>query len=317
MSGFWKEALDELQAGRAIYCIVVASAKKGSPGTSAARMFVREDGSQFGTIGGGIMEKTALEQAVASLAAREVVSPRLVTLEHKRTDAEKRSGLICGGQQSNISFILGSSDLVLVERLARAEIEEANALLEISPTGLALREASVDFRTDFVSGENWCYRFNFVNQRRIVIFGGGHCGVELARMMSGLGYAVSVVEPREDLFTLADLPKEVHLIHGPFADAAEQVDYPEKTLVAVMTYSMPTDIEALSGILKFAFPSIGVMGSAPKIVRIRKSLAEMGFDDLQLQRMRAPIGLSFNSDTPQEIAVSIAAQILLERESQN
>ena len=66
--------------------------------------------------------------------------------------------------------------------------------------------------------------------------------------------------------------------------------FPEKTLVVVMTYSMATDVEALGGILKQPFSSIGVMGSSPKIARIRKSLLEMGFDDLHLDGIRAPVG---------------------------
>ena len=318
MRGYWNEALQELRSERAVYCAIVAAAKKGSPGTAAARMLVREDGSQCGTIGGGIMEKAVLENAQSLLASGSTLSPELKTLDHKRDEPEKSSGLICGGQQSNLHFILrGADDLALLQCLARAEAEELSATLNVSSAGLRYVENLVDFRTEFIGGDEWLYRFNFVNQRRIAIFGGGHCGVELARTMWALGYAVTVVEPRSDLFTLGGLPSAVQLIQVPYAEASGEIRFPEKTLVAVMTYSMPTDVEALGGILKHTFPSIGVMGSSSKIIRIRKSLSEMGFDDLQLQRICAPIGLSFNSDTPQEIAVSIAAQILLNRETKD
>lgn len=318
MATFWGEALAELREGRSVYVMIVAEAKKGSPGTDVARMFVREDGTQCGTIGGGIMEKNALDTALEVMRGRGSLSPCFVELEHKSTDPDKRSGLICGGGQSNLHFILSpTKHLTLVAQIAEAEEGELEKVLEISGSGLGVVQERMSDRVSFDAYGHWRYRYNFVNQRRIAIFGGGHCGVELACLMSGLGYVVTVIEPRRDLFTLERLPDSVKLVQADFAQGAAGVSYPEKTLVAVMTYSMPTDIEALSGILKCEFPWVGLMGSAPKISRIRKSLSEMGFSDLQLERLHAPIGLSFNSDTPQEIAVSIAAQILLDRESSN
>ena len=99
MDRYWREALFELEAGRRVYSVIVAEAKKGSPGTSAARMFVREDGSQFGTIGGGIMEKNILDRAGGILASGGELQPDLIELEHRGGSADRASGLICGGAQ--------------------------------------------------------------------------------------------------------------------------------------------------------------------------------------------------------------------------
>lgn len=130
-----------------------------------------------------------------------------------------------------------------------------------------------------------------------------------------LDYAVSVVEPRGELPTLETLPDGVRRIGGGFEIAAQSVDFPEETMAVVMTYSMATDIDSLAGIIPMGFKEIGLMGSPVKIAQIKGSLKSKGFDDLQIQKIRAPVGLNFNSDTPDEIAVSIAAQILLERRS--
>ncbi|MEO0509751.1 MAG: XdhC family protein [Verrucomicrobiota bacterium] len=315
MDRFWRVARDELRSGHRVYILIVAAAKKGSPGTSAARMLIYENGQQYGTIGGGIMERQAFDLALSSLNAGKKLLPELVTLKHNQTVPEESSGLICGGQQNNIRFTLDGESLGLVEDLALAEEAEHEALLSVSCEGLRLDPGAACFRSELVDHDGWLYRYNFVNQRRVAIFGGGHCGVELAILMHRLGYAVTVIDPREELFTMEKLPPEVAKVQLAFEDSGAKVAYPEKTLAVVMTYSMPTDLLALSSVLEHPFRFVGLMGSKVKIARIKGSLLEMGLSDLQVERVRAPVGLDFNSDTPEEIAVSIAAQILLERES--
>ena len=84
-----------------------------------------------------------------------------------------------------------------------------------------------------------------------------------------------------------------------------------------MTYSMVSDILALSGIIDKEFKWIGLMGSQSKITRIKNKLREQGFSDLQINKIVVSVGMGFNSDTPEEIAVSIAAKILHVREKED
>lgn len=173
-------------------------------------------------------------------------------------------------------------------------------------------------RIDRECSADWSYCLNLVNLRRVAIFGAGHCGVALAETMLRLGYAVSLVDPRGDsVFTWKTVPEGVRRIGEHFSAAASKVNFVEQTEVIVMTHSFPTDVEALAAILRRPFRSVGVMGSAPKVSRIKKSLKDLGFNDLQISRVRAPVGLPFDSDTPEEIAISVAAQILLKRDRRN
>ncbi|MEM7790045.1 MAG: XdhC family protein [Verrucomicrobiota bacterium] len=318
MRVFWKTAADELSAGRRVFASFVVANRKGSPGTPAARLLALEDGRQVGTIGGGIMEQQLLVEARQLLSSGEKLRPSLRVLRHNKSDLDLASGLICGGEQTNLSLILeGSDDLARLKDVIEALDANENRAIEITESGLRLIPGKLDdgsqyqFIHDNLS--NWIYRLNLVNLRRIAIYGGGHCGVALAQTMEGLGYAVSIVEPRQSLFTLSRLEDEISHIDVGFSEAAKHILFPEITIAVVMTYSMPTDVESLDGILHFPFYKIGLMGSALKIAQIRKKLAEIGHSDLQIARVRAPIGLDFDSDTPEEIAISIAAQILLER----
>lgn len=323
LSDFWKQALEELKAGRAVYACMVVDQQKGSPGTKAARLLLTKDGRQFGTIGGGIMESDELAYAAKLLAdetEESLAAPELRNVKHRVTDRAEASGLICGGGQTNLRMILSPDrHLGLVGKIAEAAAREANQAVCIDKTTIQIVEvveSSVDESVELIDGasDDWRVLLHLRNPRRMVIFGGGHCGAALARLMDDLGYAVSVVEPRADVLKAADLPKSVRPILKSFEPGAARVECAAETLAVVMTFSMATDVEALAGALRGGFKSIGVMGSRPKIARIRALLLEKGVSRWQVDSIRAPIGLEFNSDTPQEIAVSVAAEVLLNRE---
>jgi len=316
---FWQQLLLELELGRAAYICLVVDQKKGSPGTTAARMVLTEGAQQFGTIGGGIMERRIIDDAQELLKNGQRLSPRLRVLSHRKDAKAGASGLICGGAQTNLEAVLTAEDTELVRGIVSAAEKGGGAEVCFDQNAIRLEPAadSLAAETHFFSQEEgeWHYRMSLRNLRRVVIYGGGHCGVALAQLMWRLDYAVSLVEPRSDLPTIDTLPDSIHRISTEFAKAAPLVTSPSETIAIVMTYSMATDIEALSGAMPAGFKEIGLMGSQIKIAHIRASLIEKGFDRLQIQGICAPIGLQFNSDTPEEIAVSIAAQILLERES--
>ncbi|WP_269525187.1 XdhC family protein [Coraliomargarita parva] len=318
---FWKIALQELEAGRRLYACFVGANKKGSPGTTAARMLLLLSGRQVGTIGGGIMEKRVLEEAKELLASNISLLPQCRRLSHRAQAEEEVSGLICGGEQTNIYMLLEPDvHLDVVRSVLHAIETDSHGFLIINGNSISFNiskerpKKTVELK---LNGNIWELYISIYNPRRLAIFGGGHCGVVLARLMHDLGYHVSLIEPREDVFTLEGLPGEVVCLHAGFYEAASLIRYPEDTLAVVMTYSMLTDVEALAGVLSTTFAWSGVMGSKPKLAAIRKALKERGFSVELIESIHAPIGLDMNSDTPMEIAVSIAAQILLERENKN
>ena len=126
---------------------------------------------------------------------------------------------------------------------------------------------------------------------------------------------MTIVESRQELSTLDGLDKSIKQLITNFEDATEYINHQSDTIAIVMTYSMDSDIRALSGLIDKDFKWIGLMGSQAKITNIRRNLLELGFCDLQIDKIVVSVGMGFNSDTPEEIAVSIAAKILHTRES--
>lgn len=301
----------ELSARRLVYLAVVVGHQKGSPGTAGAQLLLTEAGEVLGTIGGGIMEARLLEEAGEALK-KGPAQPALRVLHHKATDAFETSGLICGGAQSLVTVVLGSESQNLVSDVVDWLRDGKNGVLLISNAGLSLGEEDLSQPSAFLEGsdENWTAGIGLLNRHRVLIVGCGHCGSALARQMAMLGFNVEVVEPRMDLASVKALNEAVTILQKPFSEASHGIDHVRLTFAVVMTPSYPDDVDVLASLLPQAFPFIGVMGSPVKLKKIKDELFTRGFSESHWSRLTAPVGLPIESDTPAEIAVSIAAQIL-------
>lgn len=312
MQSIWHELVAELEVGRRVFLALVIDSTRGSPGTPSSAFLVTEDGRQSGTIGGGCMEKNLFQHARDALR-RDRYAAQLSRLEHRNTGKDDASGLICGGSQTNLLAVVDSSHLAIARTVADCLMNDRSGVLSVSAETWAFdadRESSRSVWVEHAS--DWRVCLSTRNRKRVAIFGGGHCGAALARQMVRLGFSVTLLEPRIDLFTLESIQQVTVLNPDTFAAGAANVDDPEMTCVVVLTTSAKQDVDALTGILNYPFPFVGVMGSPAKISMIRKSIRDAGYGDECWQRITAPVGLPIDSDTPEEIAVSISAQILCE-----
>lgn len=258
-------------------------------------MAVTADGHFTGTIGGGVMEADV--QALAARALRdEHFKPQRRHLVHRAGHA-LASGLICAGEQSNVYLMLNTRDVVLARTCARGE-----GTLVIDDSGARHEEEPGK------SGDPWPVCIPLFNSRRVAILGGGHCAAALSRTMSNLGYHVTVVEERADVPALERAGELMQT--ETLRDAAGRVAHPENTSVICMGPDLHADVRALVGALEGPFPFIGVMGAPAKLARIRTELRALGVSEEGWQRITAPVGLSIGSRTPEEIAVSVAGQLI-------
>lgn len=313
---------DELSEGRKVFLCCVAKCTGGSPGTPGAQMLITESGEQLGTIGGGAMEMSIVKSARQCLLAANDF-PEVKVLQHRREAKTNPSGLICSGEQSNFSTVLlPQRDLHAVDKLLAFVSEDKAGWLTMNRDGLTVEtcgpaeyeEADIAIVDDVSQGKT--FRRQLLNKKRIAIVGGGHCGAALANTMKRLGFYVTIIDPRADLFTLVDLQhgSEVTCVRvSDFAKAGAQIAYPQFTDVVVMTPNYPSDVQALLSLVYHDYPFIGVMGSSTKLKAIRKSLQEAFVPTQWIDALHAPVGVPFNSDTPEEIAISVAAEILQRR----
>ena len=320
---YWKKVLSLLNKGQNVFIAMVVDHTIHSPGTTGAKLLVKENKEMMGTIGGGIMEFTLVNRAY-NILNNGNFTPEIQSLDHKKTGTDEQSGMICAGKQTNLYYVCEpEKDSEIVDKIVQNLTEGQSAILSISPEGMSLHKQELenhDSQYSFTqSDDQWCYQEQLKNYNRIAILGGGHCSLALSRVMKNLGYDVFVFETRGNISTLGENNfADTTNILDDFKDAASQLSLPENTQVVVMTTDVPNDVRGLLGLLDFPFPFIGVMGSVNKISEIKKRLHAKNISDQQFSRIVAPVGLAMVSNTPEEIAISVAAQLLqLRNESPN
>jgi len=145
---------------------------------------------------------------------------------------------------------------------------------------------------------------------QLVLFGAGHVAQEVARIGAQLGFAVVVVDARPEWANAARFPQAQRLIVAPLEQALAQITCTPQTYMAIMTGEHYSDETVLRWVLGLPVAYIGLIGSRRKIKVIFDRLQADGVPEEQLARVHAPIGLPIGGETPAEIAVSIAAELV-------
>lgn len=153
-----------------------------------------------------------------------------------------------------------------------------------------------------------------VTRWNIVVFGAGHVSQVLMTILVTLDCRVTCIDPRQEwLERLPDSPRLTKVLTSDMP--AEVARIAEGSFVVLMTMGHSTDKPILLEILRTrTFPYVGVIGSAAKAKRLRQDIAEAGLPEEKQRAFHCPIGLPIGSDAPQEIAISVAAQLLQERD---
>ncbi len=147
----------------------------------------------------------------------------------------------------------------------------------------------------------------------LVVIGCGHVGKALAELGKWLGFRVLVSDDRADLCSPEHIPNMHGYIVAPPHEVAARIPHTPQTYVAAVTRGLPIDEQLFPTLLNAPIPYIGLIGSRRRWALTVKALEERGISREQLARVRAPIGLELNAETPQEIALSIMAEIVMLR----
>jgi len=292
--------------------LYVLESKGSSPGRKGFLMAVTRDGEMQGSIGGGIMEHKFVEMAKERLQSNE----QLLTIKqqiHDKQAAKNQSGMICSGEQTILLYQVKPENASDIDKLIESLEQNKNGLLKLSPKGLSFDDEVNSHEDVFKmnSEADWLYQqvTGYINH--IHIIGGGHCALELSRMMSVLGFYVHVYEDRPELNTLQqnEYANEKILVND-YNELNNIINSNINSYVVLMTWGYRTDDIALRALINKEFKYLGVLGSRKKIKKMFTDYAAMGIDEAKLKRIHSPIGIQIKSQTPEEIAVSIAAQII-------
>lgn len=149
-----------------------------------------------------------------------------------------------------------------------------------------------------------------VNTSRAVVFGGGHISQPLVQILSLLDFRVTVVDDRPEFANWARFPGAQNVICESFRKVLQEVTIDEETAVIIVTRGHQYDMDCLRATMGSCARYLGMIGSRRRIREIINLLREEGAPEDLSRRLRAPIGLDLNAQTPAEIAVSIAAEVV-------
>jgi xanthine dehydrogenase accessory factor len=162
-------------------------------------------------------------------------------------------------------------------------------------------------------GEVEIYVEPYLPPATVYVIGVGHVGRAVASLAHWLGYRVVVSDDREELATPQHAPEADVYLPGAIPEALAQQPITGSTFVLLLTRNVLIDREILPAILESPAPYIGVIGSRRRWEHTKELLREDGVDEALFARVHAPIGLELGAETPEEIAVSIMAQIIMQR----
>lgn len=327
--------LREMDDGPVIHCQVVET-KGSTPQKAGARMLVFPDGRQVGTLGGGCVEAEVKQKAIRHL---DDPAPRLHTfvLDHDYAWAD---GLICGGKMTILTELAvqrryfrslhdwcggGFTEMIAIdpERTGLA-VGNRIAARELGPELFTIQDAprfswpdSIAPPEPLASRPRPSLRGGVAylpNPRPItlVIVGAGHVGQAVADLAHKAGFRIVVADDRAQYANEERFPAAGRIVADQFPVIWRTLQgvIDEYSYVLVVTRGHGHDQEALANLVGTRAAYLGLIGSRRKIRMIFEALRESGIAEGLLARVTAPVGLDIGSETVDEIAVSIVAELI-------
>jgi xanthine dehydrogenase accessory factor len=334
-----KEVIGLLEKGQGFALATIVEQARSAPRSAGARMVIRKDGAVIGTVGGG-----ALEARVQKIAAEVVKNRKAAVIFFNLTAGDSSGmGMICGGEVSVLIEYIDAGDpscLPLYRELAAALERSDRAWLV---TLLPSEEAGRPGRTflvrddgaiagvpgdvaeglhDLLDEVRGCRTFTFLESRQAVIdptvnrmtaliFGAGHVGRSLVPVLSSIEFRTVILDDRQEFanrerFGSAD---QIVLLDS-FEETFKGVTVDERSYIIIVTRGHLHDRTVLKQSLRTKAAYIGMIGSRTKRDLTYQALLDEGLTKADLERVHSPIGLSIKAETPAEIAVSIAAELI-------
>ena len=309
----WKLIAESLQQNIPVILLYVLESAGSSPGRQGFFMAVNANGEMEGSIGGGIMEHKFVEMAKERLKTQGTSEQEIRKQVHDKSAAKNQSGMICSGEQSILLYAVQQKDKDHIQNIIASLEKNGNGTLNLSPSGIYFDEniPIKNFEFSLRSEEDWQYREKTGYKNHLFIIGGGHCALAFSKLMSQLDFYIRVFDERKDLKTMIEneWAHEKHFIND-YTELSDLVPPGNVHYVVIMTFGYRTDDIAARALLNRKFKYLGLLGSQSKVKKMFEDYRNEGIDGEWLQQIHTPVGLSIKSQTPEEIAISIAAEII-------
>lgn len=293
--------LRELENGRSCELVTILSVVGTAPREPGCTMLIGEDGAQAaGTVGGGCIEWQAVKKGSLLLKNKENGE---ALFEHGCVT----EGASCGAKVT-LRFTYCDASNTALKRALNEGLQAGSGTLFIPTVGEAAFRIGKRGEAVYDNGTLSLY---VPPRDRVLLFGAGHVAQALVPLLKTLGFTVTVFDERKDLADRAHFPLADSLIVGSFSEnlplrtGALPSDY-----IVIMSATHSSDTLILSHFVDRDYRYIGMLGSRKKAASIRESLIKKGVHEARLNGVHIPIGLSIGARTPEEVALSAAAELV-------
>ncbi len=311
----WQFILNKLSTSVDVVLLYVLESRGSSPGRQGFHMAVAADNQMKGTIGGGIMEHKFAELAKSMLDKNEQAN-RLFKQVHDKSAKKDHSGMICSGEQTVFLYQVKQHEKECIAELINSLRENRNGTLYLSQSGMSFRDEKPDrdYFFERIDETNFFYTEKTGFRYRLHIIGGGHCSLALSKLLEGMGFYISLYEVREGLNTMEEnvFVQEKHMIDS-YEQLSGLIEGGYDVFVVIMTFGYRTDDLALRALMEKKFRYIGMLGSKHKVEKMMQEYRAEKIDERLLKQVHAPAGIQIKSQTAGEIAISIAAELIAEK----
>ncbi len=352
MDGILLQVHQELTQGHNLCLATIVNQIGSAPRALGASFLVREDGSIAGTIGGGRLEADVITTAVQTLDSREsrIMHFRLKGTEVAQTDmlcggdvdvylepvlaadqaaldifAAAAQVLARGAQALMVTPLLPGPQKSLTGRkllissdgetvgsvdvlpgLAADLKSDLTELVERSKPGLWMQQTAEGLKID-------CFLEPVASAPVVYLFGGGHVSLQVANLVTMVGFKLIVMDDRPEFANPQRFPTADEVWARDYEDVLKNHELGPEAYVVIITRGHVYDKDVLAQALSKPAAYVGMIGSRRKREIIYRTLLDEGFTQEDLTKVHSPIGLDIGAETPEEIAISIVAELVQER----
>lgn len=349
MQDIYCEIVKALEKKEKVALATLITRVGSAPRAVGAKYLIKGDGTSFGSIGGGCVEaevwqkaQKAMEEAEGEILHFDLTSEQLA-----------EGGLICGGnidiflEPLREDFLNIYQEAARIRQKGRSAIlatlvsvdgdfpkgESSKALIKTSGEKVGSLLGGVELEKKILSEGEVLLKekkpkvlvFSHEDRRMeillepvfseptVYIFGGGHISEQLAPLAKKVHFKVVIIDDREMFANPKRFPEADEVIVSEFEKCFEQLEIDDSSYIVIVTRGHLYDGFVLEQAVKTNARYIGMIGSKKKIRTLCQNLMKKGISKETLNRVHAPIGLDINSETPEEIAVSIVAELIKTR----
>jgi len=315
-------------AGEPRVLCTVLKVKGSAPRHAGSMLLAGPGGLLMGSVGGGRGESMVLAACRENLGG---AAPLILEIDMQGMEAEGPA-MVCGGTsrilvepladaapyRAALALLERGERIVLVKRLATGEagvLDSAGAWAHGRVEGAdpAMAAHALASGHPVLAEAEGLFFDPVLPREKLLILGGGHVGRALAALAPGLGFLVTVGDDRPEYVEPERFPAGTATLGGTFTSIVERYAFDPSTYVVIVTRGHLCDLECVRAVLGRTYRYAGFMGSSRKTRLVLAQVAAEGFDARKVEALCAPIGLEIGAETPEELAVAIAGELIAVR----